>query len=47
MRTLVQAGIVALAGAGGVVAALFFFAPPRQAGAASNDRYQINAYFRF
>ncbi len=40
MRTLVQAGIVALAGAGGVVAALFFFAPPRQAGAASNDRYQ-------
>jgi hypothetical protein len=40
MRTLVQAGIVAFAGAAGVAAALFFFSPPRQAGAASNDRYQ-------
>ncbi|MFO0823478.1 MAG: hypothetical protein U0792_10235 [Gemmataceae bacterium] len=40
MRTLVQAGIVAFAGAAGVAAALFFFSPPRNAGAASNDRYQ-------
>jgi hypothetical protein len=31
---------VAFAGAAGVAAALFFFSPPRQAGAASNDRYQ-------
>src|SRR5476649_2211556 len=40
MRTVVQAGIVALAGAAGVVAAMLFMAQPRQAGAASNDRYQ-------
>lgn len=40
MRTVVQAGIAAAAGACGVAAALFFLAPQRQAGAASNDRYQ-------
>lgn len=40
MRTAVQAGVVAVAGACGVAAALFFLTPPRQAGAASNDRYQ-------
>lgn len=40
MRTAVQAGVAALAGACGVAAALFFFTPPKQAGAASNDRYQ-------
>jgi hypothetical protein len=39
MRTAVAAGVAALAGAGGVVAALFFLAPTRPAGAASNDRY--------
>jgi hypothetical protein len=38
MRTAVQAGVVALAGACGVAAALFLFAPPKQAGAASCDR---------
>ncbi len=40
MRTVVHAAVVALAGAGGVVAALVFLGNPRQAGAASNDRYQ-------
>jgi hypothetical protein len=40
MRTALHAGVVALAGAFGVAAALFFFSPPRPAGAASNDRYQ-------
>src|SRR5271170_5286676 len=40
MRTMVQAGVVALAGACGVAAALLFLGQPRQAGAASNDRYQ-------
>ena len=40
MRTVLHAGVVALAGACGVAAALFVFSPPRQAGAASNDRYQ-------
>lgn len=39
MRVVVQAGVSALAGACGVAAALFFLAPHRQAGAASNDRY--------
>ncbi|MCE9563933.1 MAG: hypothetical protein K8U57_17970 [Planctomycetes bacterium] len=40
MRTLLQVGSVALAGATGVVAAMMFMAPPRQVVAASNDRYQ-------
>lgn len=40
MRTAVQAGVVALAGACGVAATLFFMSPPRPAGAASNDRYK-------
>jgi hypothetical protein len=38
MRTAVQAGVAALAGACGVAASLFFFAPPKQAGATGNDR---------
>jgi hypothetical protein len=40
MRTVVHAAVVALAGASGVAAALFFLGSPREAGAASNDRYQ-------
>jgi hypothetical protein len=40
MRTVVQAVIVAAAGACGVAATVLFMSPPRQAGAASNDRYQ-------
>jgi len=40
MRTLVHAGVVALAAASGVVAAFLFLEQPRPAGAASNDRYQ-------
>jgi hypothetical protein len=40
MRTAIQAAVAALAGAGGVVAALLFLGDSRQVGAASNDRYQ-------
>ncbi len=40
MRIGVQAVVAALSGACGVAAALFFLAPTRPAGAASNDRYQ-------
>jgi hypothetical protein len=40
MRTAVQAAIVAFAAAGGVMASMFFFGQPRQAGAASTDHYQ-------
>jgi hypothetical protein len=40
MRTAFQAVIVALAAAGGVVVATFFMNHPRQAEAASTDRYQ-------
>jgi hypothetical protein len=40
MRTALQTIFVALAAAGGVVVALFLFDHPRQAGAASTDRYQ-------
>lgn len=40
MRTALQAVIVALAAAGGVVVSLFFLEHPRQAGASSTDRYQ-------
>ena len=40
MRTTLQAVIVALAAAGGVVVALFLLDHPQQAGAASSDRYQ-------
>lgn len=37
---VVQAVVAAVAGAGGVIAALVLFGQPREAGAASNDRYQ-------
>jgi hypothetical protein len=40
MRTAMHAVVAALAGAGGVAAALLFLGQPRHAGAASNDRYQ-------
>ena len=40
MRTAMHAVVAALAGAGGVAAALLFLGDPRPAGAASNDRYQ-------
>ena len=40
MRTAMHAVVAALAGAGGVAAALLFLGQSRQAGAASNDRYQ-------
>ncbi|HSQ58288.1 MAG TPA: hypothetical protein VLM40_21380 [Gemmata sp.] len=40
MRTAMHAVVAALAGAGGVAAALFFFAEPRNAGAGASDRYQ-------
>jgi hypothetical protein len=40
MRTAVQAMVIAAASAGGVAIALLFLGQPRQAGAASNDRYQ-------
>jgi hypothetical protein len=40
MRTVMHAAVAALAGAGGVAAALLFLGQARQAGAASNDRYQ-------
>jgi hypothetical protein len=40
MRTAMHAVVVALAGAGGVAAALLFLGQARPVGAASNDRYQ-------
>ena len=40
MRTAMQAVVAALAAAAGVAATLFFASQPREAGAASNDRYQ-------
>ncbi len=40
MRTVVHAVVVAAAGACGVAATLLFLGQTRQAGAASNDRYQ-------
>jgi hypothetical protein len=40
MRTAMHAVVAALAGAGGVAAALLFLGQSRQVGAASNDRYQ-------
>jgi hypothetical protein len=40
MRTAMHAVVAALAGAGGVAAALLFLGQSRPAGAASNDRYQ-------
>jgi hypothetical protein len=40
MRTAMQAMVAALAAGAGVAATLFFLSPPREAGAASNDRYQ-------
>ncbi len=40
MRTAMQAVVAALAAAAGVAGTLFFAAPPREVGAASNDRYQ-------
>lgn len=40
MRTALQAAIVALAAAGGAIAAMFFLNQPRQAEASTTDRYQ-------
>jgi len=40
MRTTMQAVVAALAAAAGAAGTLFFTSQPREAGAASNDRYQ-------